>query len=145
MNAVEAVPMPLVPQEALAAGASDVVCLPDGLPGFKHCRRFVVVSSDHLAPLTCLQGLDDDRPSFLAIDPRLVLPGYEAALSPADRTRLDAAPGDPLLWLALVHMDHDRVLVNLQAPVVINPVRMYGLQVIATEGPYSTHHELLRG
>ena len=44
-----------------------------------------------------------------------------------------------------MHVERDRVLVNLQAPVVINPARMLGIQLIDADGPYSTHHELLRG
>ncbi len=144
MNTPELAPVPLLPPlDGLAADG--VVYLPDGVPGFPHCHRFVVASSDELAPLTCLQGLDEDRPSFLAIDPRLVLPSYEARLSAADRARLHAGPDEPLFWLALVHMEGDRVLINLQAPIVINPSRMYGLQVIDTDGPYSTHYELVRG
>jgi flagellar assembly factor FliW len=144
MNSTGVAATPCLTPGALAA-AGDVVCLPDGLPGFPHCRRFVIVSSDDLAPLIGLQGLDEDRPSFLAIDPRLVLPAFEARLSAVARDRLDAAAGDPLLWLALVHVERDRVLVNLQAPVVINPARMLGIQLIDADGPYSTHHELLRG
>lgn len=135
---------PLLPLPETPA-ADGVVCLPEGLPGFPYCRRFVVASSEELAPLTCLQGLDEDRPAFLAVDPRLVLPSYEATLSPADRARLDASADETLLWLALVHMEQDRVFINLQAPIVINPSRMYGLQVIDTDGPYTTHHELMRG
>ncbi|MEZ5284188.1 MAG: flagellar assembly protein FliW [Vicinamibacterales bacterium] len=128
-----------------ASRPADAVTLPDGLPGFEQCRTFVVMSAPDLAPLTRLQGLDGSQPTFLALDPRLVLPDYDASLSPADRQRLGAAPDDPLLWLALVGLDGQRLFVNLRAPVVINPARMLGLQVVAADSPYSTQHELLLG
>ena len=98
-----------------------------------------------LEPLARLQGLDEAGPSFLALDPRVVLPEYEAVLPPADRRRLAADENDSLLWLALVRLEGRRVLVNMRAPVVINPRRMIGLQVVPADSPYSTHHELLLG
>ncbi len=126
----------------LTSGAGDVVTLEDGLPGFEQCRRFVVMASPDLEPLVQIQGLDASRPSFLAIDPRLARPDYRAALSDADRERLGADDADVLLWLALVRLDGERLLVNLRAPLVINPRRMLGLQQIEADSPYDTHHEL---
>lgn len=125
----------------LADGGA-VVTVADGLPGFERCRQFVVVTGPTLEPFNCLQGLDDARPSFLTLDPRSVVEGYGAELAAADRDRLEARPGDSLLWLALVRLDGDRVLVNLRAPVVINARRMVGLQLIAPESRYSTEHVL---
>jgi flagellar assembly factor FliW len=124
---------------------ADVVTMRDGLPGFERCRRFVLSAPSDLAPLVHLQGLDGTRPSFLALDPRRAWPAYETVLSAADRKRLGAEDGDVLLWLALVRIDGARVFVNLHAPVVINPRRMLGLQVVPAESPYDTNHELLAG
>jgi flagellar assembly factor FliW len=120
-----------------------VVTIPDGLPGFEKCRRFVLVTSPRLEPLKCLQGLDEDKPSFLAIDPRVAQPGYPTALSIEDRRRLDLdGDSEPLLWLGLVTVRNESVLVNLRAPVVINPKRMIGLQVIDPESSQPTDHPL---
>ncbi len=120
-----------------------VVTIADGFPGFEKCRRFVLVTSPQLEPLKCLQGLEEGKPSFLAIDPRLALPGYPTTLSQEDRQRLDVADdGEVLLWLGLVTVRDETVLVNLRAPVVINPRRMIGLQVIDPERPHPTDHPL---
>jgi flagellar assembly factor FliW len=119
-----------------------VVTIPDGLPGFEKCRRFVLVTSPSLEPVKCLQGLEEDQPSFLAIDPRLAQPNYPTTLSADDRRRLEATDGEPLLWLALVTVRTDAVLVNLRAPVVINPERMIGLQVIDPDSSHPTDHRL---
>jgi flagellar assembly factor FliW len=119
-----------------------VVTMVDGLPGFERCRRFVLAALPAIAPFTCLQGLDEPRPSFLAIEPRLTVDGYAQSLSDADRQRLDAADGAPLLWLSLVRTDGDRATVNLRAPIVINPRAMVGLQVIPFESDYALDHPL---
>ena len=122
-----------------------MVTLIEGLPGFESCLRYVLLSAPALAPLTCLQALDGERPSFLALDPRAVLPDYHVDLTPSDLHRLGAGPGETLLWLALVRLEGERVLVNLRAPVVVNPARMIGLQVMPADPPYSTHHRLFLG
>src|SRR6185503_20098589 len=42
----------------------------EGLPGFEQNRRFVLLSSDELAPMHLLHAVDGPDASFLAVDPR---------------------------------------------------------------------------
>lgn len=110
---------------------ADVLVFPQGLPGFERCRQFVLISSPEIAPLQYLHGLDGPPASFVAIDPRLVVPDYRGALGEDERERLGATEGATLVWLALATLDADgRAAVNLRAPIVINPARMTGLQAV---------------
>lgn len=137
-------PLSIDPQAAPPPAAPDagVITFAHGLPGFERCRRFVVVTSPDVAPFVCLNGLEAPQPSFLALDPRRVDPGYRLALGAADRRRLEAEDDEPLLWLALVRVDGAAAAVNLQAPIVINPRGMRGLQVVGVDSPYSATHPL---
>jgi flagellar assembly factor FliW len=128
---------------AFPADAADIVMMVEGLAGFEHCRRFVLVSSTDIAPFTCVQGLDEPRPSFLAIAPRLVEPNYLERLTAGDRLRLDAAEVEPLLWMAFVTLTADAATVDLRSPIVINPRRMIGLQVMAAASDYAVDHPLV--
>lgn len=115
----------------------------DGLPGFEHHRRFVLVSGPALEPFTMLQGLGPDAPAFAALDPRRVEPGYALALEPGDRVRLQDDGATPLVWLALaIVRDSGVVTVNLRAPLVINPVTLRGIQVIQPDCAYAFDHPL---
>jgi flagellar assembly factor FliW len=125
------------------ADVADIVTLEDGIPGFERCRRFVLVSSDAIAPFTCVQGLDEPRPSFLAIPPRLLDPQYVQHLTPADRVRLDAADDGSLVWMAFVRLTGDAASVNLRAPLVINPRRMIGLQLMPADSSYALDHPMV--
>ncbi len=120
----------------------DVVTMVDPLPGFESCRRYVLLSSQGIEPFACLQGLDGPQPSFLAIDPRAVEPRYAGPLTPNERQRLEAGDEEPLLWLALVCVREGGASVNLRAPVVVNPRRMVGIQLLPAESVYSTDHPL---
>jgi flagellar assembly factor FliW len=120
-----------------------VVLMLDPLPGFESCRRYVLVSSAELDPFTCLQGLDEPRPSFLVIDPRVVEPAFQAVLPADGRRRLEASDDDALLWLSLVRVEEGRqASVNLRAPVVVNARRMIGMQLISPDTTYSIEHPL---
>jgi flagellar assembly factor FliW len=47
------------------------------------------------------------------------------------------------LWLAIVTLDQDeRAFVNLRAPIVVNPERMLGYQVMPHNSLYPLRHPL---
>ena len=126
-----------------AGRARDIVTLAEGLPGFESCRRFFLLTSPTLHPLTCLQGLDEARPAFLAIDPRLVDVRYSCRLNDLQLRRLGALTDTTLLWLAIVRVtESDGSTVNLRAPLVIDPDRMRGMQLLAGHDEYDTDQRL---
>jgi flagellar assembly factor FliW len=128
------------------ADARSLIHFPAGLPGFEQCRRFVLLASSAMPPLQCLHGIGDPPASFLAIEPRLVLPSYRCTLGRADRERLHAADDACLLWLALLTIDHQgAAFANLRAPVVINPASMSGYQVVPKDSLYPLRHPVTLG
>ena len=117
---------------------SDTIEMIGGLPGFETCRRFVLLTSPEITPFARLQGLDEPRPSFLAMAPRAIVAAYRQELSGADRQKLGADGSEPLLWLSIVRIDGDLAYANMRAPIVIDPRRMVGLQVLSAD-----EHELI--
>ena len=113
-----------------------VVDFPSGIPGFESCRRFVVLTSEEIAPLSCLKAIDPPEATFLAIDPSLVDREYDRTLREFERMRLGAGD-EPLVWLALVTVSGRKATVNLRAPIVINPRRMTGCQFIRDDSQYA--------
>lgn len=119
------------------------IVFPEGLPGFEACRRFTVQASEALAPLKRLQALDGPAASFLALDPRLVVADYPARLNASDGVKLQADGATPLVWLAIVAVEADgSATVNLRAPVVVNPARMIGRQVVCDDPSYGIRHPI---
>ena len=125
----------------------EVVRFPHGLPGFEACRGFVLMASEALGPLQCLKSTEGPAASFLVVDPRRVLADYRCRLNEADRLRLGApAAEDRLLWLALITIELDgTITANLRAPIVINPERMVGHQVIPHDCLYPIRHVVVEG
>jgi len=123
------------------ADSRNLLTFPSGLPGFEQCHRFVLLASVEAAPLQVLMSVDGPPASFLVIEPRLVLPAYRAVLTASDRQRLAVADGDSVLWLSLLTIKDDgSAFANLRAPVVINPARMVGCQVVPQDSLYPLRH-----
>ena len=122
--------------------ADEIITFPAGLPGFEECRRFVVLSSRDLDPFKCLQSVEGPSASFLAVDPRKAFPDYRCLLSEVDRVRLGEPDDASLVWLAVVTVLDDQTLVNLRAPVVVNPTRMLGYQLMPSNSLYPLRFEL---
>ena len=117
-------------------GSFLVIQFPAGIPGFEGCRRFVLIVSERLRPLSCLQALDPPEPSFVTVDPAILVPNYDFTLRELERRRLGASVQDKLLWLACVTVTDRSAKANLRAPFVINPDRMFGCQFIREEDAY---------
>ena len=124
----------------------DVITFPDGLPGYEGLRQFVLLDVDETAPLRVLHAVNAPEPCFLVVDPKTVLPGYRCEIAAADRLRLGAADDGVLLWLAIVMVrEGGEVTVNLRAPVVINPDRMVGRQVMPNACVYPLQYAIESG
>jgi flagellar assembly factor FliW len=126
-------------QEGLARNA---IAFPDGIPGFEACRRFVLLTADSLAPLQRLESIEGPPAAFLGIDPRLLLTSYRCRLSDTDMRALGADGDSPLLWFAIISETDGELSANLRAPIVINPQRMIGRQVLPDDGLYPIRHVL---
>ena len=59
-----------------------------------------------------------------------------------DRARLGEPGEESLVWLAVVSVLDDQTLVNLRAPVVVNPARMLGYQLMPSNSLYPLRFEL---
>jgi flagellar assembly factor FliW len=125
--------------------ARDVIAFPDGLPGYEANREFVLLELADVAPLKVLHAVNAAEPCFLVVDPKGVLATYQCSLSGADRHRLGAADDSTLLWLAIVIMDEGgEIAVNLRAPIVIDPARMTGRQVMPNACVYPLRYVVER-
>jgi flagellar assembly factor FliW len=139
MPATEAPVQPPPPQTA------SVVSFAEGLVGLPGTKRFEIESSESIAPLLRIRGVDGPEVSFLVVDPRLVIADYHPRVGPEALAAVGLAEGQPALLLAIAHIAPkiEDCTANLQAPLLINPVSMRGLQVILEPGSFSAAHPLV--
>lgn len=126
---------------------SRVLTFAEGLIGFPDYTDYVVVdlatADDGMKLLQCVS---EPALGFVALDPRWAFGQYDPEFCPSDLAGLGVeAPGD-LLLLSVVTVPKDvkKMTANLQAPLVINPKKRVGKQVIVTSPEYTTKHSVLQ-
>jgi len=131
----------------LEADPEKVLAFPYGLIGFSEYKQYLVIDVEGGdGCLKLLQSLDEPGLEFLIMDPRCVFPDYDPELYPADVAGLEVDSPDDLMLMVVVTVPKDvrKMTANLQAPLVINPKRRLGKQVVLASPEYTTKHSVLK-
>jgi flagellar assembly factor FliW len=104
----------------------DIIAFPEGLPGFESFRRFTLLPTS-AAGLYWLQSVEEPALAFLVVESRRIAPAaWPEQPGALAIVTLPAGPGP--------------ATANLQAPILVDPVRITGRQVIAPESAWGTTH-----
>lgn len=125
--------------------APSVIHFPEGLPGFDRALHWELIQNDDARPFLWLRALEGPPVSLLLIDPREVIADYQVMFSRHELARVGLAPTDPKVVFGIVTLRADGPTVNLKAPLVFNPGRMLGTQVILEDAQWPLRHPLIAG
>ena len=128
-----------VPDEA-------VLVFPEGLIGFESCTRFAIVDRQEGRAVWWLQSLDAPEVAFILTDPAAVVPQYAPALQPTDLDELglESVSEAEVHVMLVVPSDPKTITANLLGPLVINPAKRLGKQVVLFNSGYSPAHRLIQ-
>lgn len=123
-------------------GPEDTLLFPEGLPGLDDCRHWVVLADPEDNVLAWLQSAERPEVALAVASPRRWVPGYQLRvcrreLEPLGPIRIEAA-----CVLAIVSKTEVGLVLNLRGPLVIDPERRVGRQVIAN-GPAALRYPIL--
>ena len=119
----------------LEASSDDVLTFPAGLPGLEDCRRWVLLADRDDQRLAWLQSLNRPDVALAVVNPRRFVPDYQLRLSRGDLAPLGLDGVEDAVVLAVVGGQYDAAgrfaaTLNLKAPLVVNPRRRTGRQVV---------------
>jgi len=123
-----------------------IITLPDGMIGFEDCKRFVVLHQDPKNPLKWFQSLDDGAVAFPIINPWDFKKDYSLSISDADADFLHMDEDTPKIVFVVVTVPRNNpaaMTANLLGPIVINPLRKIGKQVVLSDERYTTRHSIM--
>ena len=122
---------------------SDLFRIPDGLVGFRAFTQFVLMPDPVTAGLTWLQSATAPELAFGLIAPPLAIGDYRIELRPGDRAALELdEERSALTYVILNRGDGGGLTVNLQGPLVFNPARRLGRQLVLTSSRYAVRYPL---
>lgn len=107
----------------------------DGIPGFPHSRRFVLVDMAEGSAFQILQSLDERDVSLIVTVPWLFFPDYDFELSELEQRELGISSVEETVVFSVVTLDGEnhRVLLNLLGPIVVNAANRKGRQVVLVD------------
>ncbi len=123
-----------------------IIDFPDGIPGFDYVKKFVLLDTgDDKSPLKWLQALEEPELAFVIVRPVDFMREYELAVSFGDIEAVGAEGAENLLVFAIVTIptNPSEMTANLQGPVIINPDKRLGRQVISLSDRYNVRHRIL--
>lgn len=125
----------------------DIVGFEEGIPGFEGLKRFLLIESQDFAPMKFFQAVDDPNISFPLLPPHTVCQGYRVEIPGKQRRDLGLERPDEAAILCVVTIDEDpaRSTINLFAPLIINPSKRKGAQIIQFGSEYPVDAPLLAG
>lgn len=112
-----------------------------GIPGFDEEHRFALIYEQD-SPFVYLQSLTQEALAFVVTDPFLFYPEYEFELPDSDAEELKIE--DALLIKCIITLKDniEESSLNLLAPLVFNPDKRLGKQIVLHQAPYQTSHRL---
>ena len=118
---------------------------PEPLPGFEDQFNYVIVQFyEDSDSLLCLQSVENPDLALVLTNPLYVVDKYSPSLNPEDMAALQAGENTPLAYYAIsvIHDNWKDSTMNLKCPVVVNPEKMLGRQVIMEDTSYSMRHPI---
>ncbi|MDR2296026.1 MAG: flagellar assembly protein FliW [Clostridiales Family XIII bacterium] len=118
-----------------------VYSFPQGVYGFEDALSFAVFMHEEAGvSFVYLQAVHSAHPCFLVFSPWDMIPDYDPHMSEEDLRFLDVASEKDLIFLVIATVPADdvrKLSINAKSPVVLNPLRMVGRQVILLNEDYS--------
>ncbi len=112
-----------------------------GIPGFEEETEFALIIGEE-GPFSYLQSLNNQSLSFLLSDPFVFYPSYEFQLPESDKEELELEDDVIVCCIVTIKDELEQATLNLLAPIVLNPVKRTGKQVVLHKSSYGTKHRL---
>jgi flagellar assembly factor FliW len=127
----------------IQACETDVILIPEGLLGFRSFTHYVHLPDPVAHGLSWLQSLTAPELAFGLVAPPLAVGDYRVELRQGDRTALELEDErSALVYVILNRGEGGGLTVNLQGPLVFNPIRRLGRQLVLTSSRYPVRYPL---
>ena len=118
-----------------------------GILGYDFLQRFAIVDIEECKPFLWCVAVDEPEMSFPIVEYKRVYPDYQFNLNTKDRQDLKLAKSDEfhLFFIVTVDEEKETVSANLAGPLVINPEKKTGAQIIVPNENYIVNYPIIIG
>ncbi|MDN5331223.1 MAG: flagellar assembly factor FliW [Tepidanaerobacteraceae bacterium] len=121
-----------------------IINFPNGIIGFEDLKKFILIDHPGSDVIKWLQSVDDANISLPVADPTAFYPDYSPEISRDNLEIIGIKNIEDAVVLCVITVPTDiqKATINLKAPVVLNPARRLGDQMIAENPEYRVKHPL---
>jgi flagellar assembly factor FliW len=121
----------------------DLFQIPEGLLGFRSYTQYLHFPDPVVTGLSWLQSVTAPDLAFALVAPPLAISDYLIEIRPGDRAALELEDErTALIYVILNRGVGGGLTVNLQGPLVFNPVKSLGRQLVLTSSRYPVRYPL---
>lgn len=129
----------------IQASESEVYRIPEGLLGFRSYTQYLHLPDPVTPGLSWLQSTTAPDLAFGLVAPPLAVGDYRIEIRQADRAALELTDERAAMIYVVLNRGVGGLTVNLQGPLVFNPVRRLGRQLVLTSSRYPVRYPLETG
>jgi len=121
-----------------------IINFPQGIPGFLEEKQFVLIPMGEDNPFFFLHSVTNKDLSFIVIEPHIFFRDYELMLSEEliESLSIDKPEDVAIYTIVTIKDDIKKATTNLQAPIVVNAVKLVAKQYILNDSQYLTRQPL---
>lgn len=124
----------------------DVLSFPNGIPGFLEEKEFVLFPFADDTPFYMLQSTKNQSLGFVVTNPLLFFKDYDFTIPDqvVEQLKIESEKDIAVYSILTVQDPFEKSTTNLQGPVLINPKKQLGRQIILQDPNYQTKHALFK-
>ena len=115
----------------LTVESEDLIQFPAGLLGLEDCLSWVLLADAHNESLGWLQNTKRPDLALAVVSPRRFVPDFQLRVSRSEIAPLSLMEIRQAQVLVIVNKHEGEITLNMKAPLVINPEKRLGRQVVA--------------
>lgn len=123
-----------------------IIDFKDGIPGFEHLTKYVLLSPQELSPFHVLQSIEDGDISFIVSNPFIFKEDYAPYINKSvfEELEIEEDSQAVLFTIIVIPDDYTKMTANLMAPIIINSDKRLGKQIILDKGDYPIRYPIFQ-
>lgn len=123
-----------------------IITFEQGIPAFEEETSFLLLPFEEGTPFFVLQSTKTVDVAFIIIDPFQYVPNYKVKLPDATIEQLEIEKEEDVAIFVIltIREPFTDTTANLQAPIIINAKKQKGKQLLMSQSPYKTRHDIFK-
>lgn len=119
-----------------------IISFNEGLLGFEHLTKFLLVNFEETLPFEWLVSLEETMIAFPIINPVNIVPDYTIQMEKENTLEGFLKSPESNVVYNIVNFSKNDPTINLRGPIIINEKEKCGKQMVLNDDRYSFQHHI---